>query len=288
MSYTLHVASTAPQLRRTLALEEDDEVRRRSALALVRASDEPVSPMAEGLLKDGLQPWRRRAALALGERGDAGACEEIAGWWASVAPGAGKAGEGSEDGEPPRLGLDLASARELLGATAHARCRAAVPALVQALEDVTARPYVADVLGTLGDERARAPLQASFDSEPYVTTRPHEARALLALGVRDWSSPEPSPEVHARLKGPRGPLRLLVLLSDGDATLEGEADGSPLVSASARVSARIDGEVRSLDGARLAGPSVQLDLRASKGGVLGLWLVPPDPAALSLRAARLD
>jgi hypothetical protein len=285
VSYALHVASTAPELRRALDRDEDDEVRRWSALALARASADPAPPLAEALLKDGLPPWRRRAAVVLGERGEPGACEELASWWASVAPAAGQAREGregkegreaeeggkerqgSDDGEPPRLGIDLAGARELLGATARARCRMAVPALLRALEDVTARPYVADTLGTLGDDRARAPLQRWFDAEPYVTTRPHEARALLALGVRDWSAPQPTPEVHALLKAPPGPLRLQVLLSDAGATLDGEADGTPLVSP------RTDGgEVRSLQGTHIGGPSVRLDLRASSGGVLAIWL----------------
>jgi hypothetical protein len=265
VSYALHAASTAPQLRRALARDEDDEVRRWAALALVRASEEPPPAMAEALLRDGLPEWRRRAALALGERGDPRACEEIASWWASVVPPPGTA---REDGEPPRLALDLAGAQELLRATAHARCRAAVPALLRALEDVRARPFVADALGALGDDRARVPLQGLLESESYVTTRPHEARALLALGDRDWSSPDPSPEVHVLLKSAPGPLRLRVLLSDGSATVDGEGDGKPLSSPS------VDGEVRWLEGAPGAGGSVRLDLRASRGGILALWMVP--------------
>jgi hypothetical protein len=270
VSYALHAPSTAPQLRRALARDEDDDVRRWSALALARASEEPPPALVEVLLKDGLREWRRRAALALGERGDPRACDEIASWWASVAPPPGAKGE---DGEPPRMAIDLAGVQELLGATVHARCRAAVPALLRALGDVRARPYVADALGSLGDDRARAPLRALLESEPYVTTRPHEARALLALGVRDWSIPEPSAEVHALVKSARGPLRLLVLLSDGGATLDGQADGEPLSSAT------LDGEVRSLGGFHRAGASVRLDLRASRGGIVALWLGPAGEAA---------
>jgi Sulfatase/HEAT repeats len=268
VSYALHAASTAPQLRRALARDEDDEVRRWSALALARAAPgDPPPAMAEALMKDGLREWRRRAALALGERGDPRACEEIASWWASAAP---PPGPEREDGEPARLALDVAAARELLGATAHARCRTAVPALLRAAEDVSARPYVADTLGGLGDDRARAPLRALLETEPYVTTRPHEARALLALGVRDWSSPDPSAAAHVILKSPPGPLRLLVLLSDASATLDGEVDGEPLVSP------HVDGEVRSLQGIHRSGPPVTIDLRASKGAVVALWLAPPE------------
>ena len=221
VSFSLHVPSTAPQLRRALAHDEDDVVRRWAAVALTRASAD-VPALVETLLKDPLPEWRRRAALALGEHGDSRACEELASWWTDVAPAT---GQGDADGEPARVSLELPSVVELLGATTRARCRAAVPALLRALQDVRARPYVADALGALGDDRARAPLRAWLESEPYVTTRPHEARALLALGTREWSSPEAAPEVHVSLKPARGPLRLMVLLSDASAVLRGEADG---------------------------------------------------------------
>jgi hypothetical protein len=268
VSFSLHAASTAPELRRALARDEDDAVRRWSALALARASAD-VPPLAESLLKDGLREWRRRASLALGEHGDPRACEEIASWWADIVPAS---GQGGADGEPSRLSMDLPGVEELLGATTRARCRAAVPALLQALQDVRARPFVADALGALGDDRARAPLRALLASEPYVSTRPHEARALLALGAREWSSPDAPPEVHVVLKAPRGPLRVLVLLSDAGAVLRGETDGVPLEAP------RPEGEVRALEGAEVAtGPPVRLDLQASSGGVLGLWLAGASP-----------
>ncbi|MGD0527884.1 MAG: sulfatase-like hydrolase/transferase, partial [Polyangiaceae bacterium] len=154
VSFALHVPSTAPQLRRALARDEDETVRRWSALALARASGE-VPPLAEALLKDGLPEWRRRAAITLGEHGDARACEGLTSYWTDVAPAA---GQGGPDGEPPRVALELPAAEELLAATTRPRCRSAVPALVRALEDVRVRPYVADALGVLGDDRARAPL----------------------------------------------------------------------------------------------------------------------------------
>jgi hypothetical protein len=165
----------------------------------------------------------------------------------------------------------LPAVEDLLGATTRARCRAAVPALLRALQDVRARPYVADALGALGDDRARTPLRTLLASEPYVTTRPHEARALLALGAREWSSPDAPSEVRVSLEAPRGPLRLLVLLSDADASLLGEADGAPLETS------RWEGAVRRLEGGAATGRSVRLDLRASSGGVLGLWLAGGPP-----------
>ncbi len=262
--FSLHAARTAPALRRALAREEDEETRRWIALAMVRAG-EPTPPLAESLLHDGSREWRRRAALALGERGDPRACDEIAGWWAAVAPAG-----GASDGEPPRLGLGLPQAQELLAATGRAQCRTSVPALIEALSDVRGRPYVADTLGVLGDDRAKSPLLARLAVEPYVTTRPHEARALLALGVRDWSASPAAAEVHATLRAPPGRLRAIVLLSDEHASLSSGGDAGSDEA----------GEVRVVDlapGATAERGHVTVDLRASTGGVVALWLVPlPD------------
>jgi hypothetical protein len=286
VSYALHAPETAPQVRRALALEEDDETRGWSMLALVRMGD-PAPKHVDALLDDASRDWRRRAALALGERGEARACEAIAAWWTDVLPGTAGAGQGqgnSEDGEPPRLRIELSAARELLAATARARCRSAVPALLQALDDVRARPHVADALGALGDDRARAPLLALLSGEPYVTTRPHEARALLALGARDWAvqgAAPPPPEVHAMLAVPKHASRLVVLLSDGAAALEATAGGAPLAALAA------EGEVRSFAlGLPPGSTAVRVGLRASGGGVLALWLTPGAPDLIETRGWR--
>jgi hypothetical protein len=276
--FSLHAAGTAPALRRALSREDDEEARRWIALGLVRvgepapaldgrspASPEPGRSLADALLRDGSRDWRRRAALALGERGEARACEEIAGWWTAVAPVAVGGSDDAGDGEPPRLRLGLAQVQELLAATVRGQCRAAVPALLEALSDVRARPYVADALGGLGDDRARAPLLARLAVEPYVTTRPHEARALVALGARDWSADPPAAEVHAVLRAPAARSRAIVLLSDEHASLApGEGTGTGT------------GEVRELElpAARNGSDRVAVDLRASTGGVVALWLVP--------------
>jgi arylsulfatase A-like enzyme len=280
--FALRAPQTVPALRRALARDEDDEVRRWSALALARLG-EPLQPPAEAMLRDPSRDWRRQAALALGERGDPRACEELAAWWSDVMPAA---GQGGADGEPLRLAIDLAHAQELLGATAKARCRTAVPALVHALDDVRARPYVADALGALADDRARAPLLALLATEPYVTTRPHEARALLALGARDWAAPATptaAPAVQVALAVPRGAQKLVVLLSDGASALDVSADGAALPPAPGDGAGGAGGAgetVRWIElPARAAGGGaalgkVHLDLRLSAGTVLALWLVP--------------
>jgi hypothetical protein len=164
-------------------------------------------------------------------------------------------------------------AQELLAATARARCRSAVPALVRALDDVRARASVADALGDLGDDRARRPLLALLANEPYVTTRPHEARALVALGARDWSSAELAPEVHATLPAPAGPTRLVALLSDSKAALEVSADGGAALRSDA------EGEVRVLELGPEPNHRVRLDMRVSSGGIVAMWIFP---------SARLD
>ena len=173
------------------------------------------------------------------------------------------------DGEPARLPLDLAHAEELLAATRTARCHAAVPSLVRALEDVRARPAVADTLGALGDPRARAPLLDLLANEPYLTARPHEARALLALGAggsqdKVWATPTSA--VTLDLSLPQGPARLLVLLSHPDALLEASLDEAPAHSTGD------EGAVRYLELSPDHPARVRLWLHPSTGGVAALWV----------------
>jgi hypothetical protein len=270
---SLHVPATAPEVRRALSRDEDEEVRRWSALALA-AMGEPVPPLAGALLRDPGIEWRRAAARILGSRGDGRACDELTAWWGEAWPGPVSAP--SPEGEPPRLAIDLVRAEELLNATAQAHCRGAVPALLGALEDVRARPYVADALGALGDDRARAPLLRMLADEPHVTTRPHEARALLALGTRDWAAATPGSQAEVDLTVPRDRTRTLVLLSDPTAELTAEVDGAS--AADARGPA--DREVRVLElpsrSESRAAP-IHLSLRASRGDVIAVWLLPGKP-----------
>jgi hypothetical protein len=248
-----------------------------ATLALARAG-EPALPRAALLHRSPDVTWRRRAALALGDRGDARACEELGAWWTEVAS---STQGGGADGEPLRLAIELRPARELLEAAAAARCKGAVPSIVRALDDLRLRPYAADALAVLGDDRARAPLLRMLAAEPYVTTRPHEARALLALGVHDWvapasasASPAPVPTLETTLAGPPGPVRVAVLLSDGTAHLE-------VTGAIAADTAGADeGEVRLLDlatGAAGQGGRPRLQARASTGGIVAVWRLPLPP-----------
>ncbi len=282
LSFALHASATAPEVKRALERDEDDDVRRWCALALARMG-EPVPPLVMNLLHDGNRDWRRAAALALGERGEASACDELAAWWADVEPPT----TPDDAGDPGQIALDLAHAEELLAATAKGHCRAAVPPLLRALTDVRARPFVADALGEIGDERARGPLLALLAGEPYVTTRPHEARALLALGVRDWAG-DPKPEVEATVAAPAGHSRVVALIADGSASLQLTVAG---VSATP---VETEGGVRTFDlpptagiGAGTGPHRLVLQLRASSGGVRALWLVRAAPPAAGSSAADL-
>src|SRR5208283_3805279 len=167
---TFNLASTdvLPQARRALERDEDDQVKSWAALALVRMGDAP-GDRARALVHDPDRAWRRAASLAFALRGDPRGKTELADWW--------------RDEGPPRPGLDMAGAKELLLALARVRDTDAVAALVASLDYVPIRPRLADTLGRIGDPRARPPLLALFEKERYETARPFEARALLALGA---------------------------------------------------------------------------------------------------------
>ncbi|MGD0679605.1 MAG: sulfatase-like hydrolase/transferase [Polyangiaceae bacterium] len=263
--FLLHAPITLPELKRASVRDEDDEVRRWTMLALTRLG-EAESSAAVALLRDPVRDWRQAAALALGERADPRACSELAAAWSDAWPATSV--EALDHREPPQLALELAQIQELLAATASARCRTAVPALVRALEDVRARPYVVDALGALGDERARAPLLDQLSDEPYVTTRPHEARALLALGVHDWLAPASLAKAQVVLAPSGSWTRVALLVSDPNAVLTAAADGAVL-SPGAQ-----NGEVRMLELRSLNGRRVRINLGISSGSLVALWLLP--------------
>ncbi len=300
--FDLHVPSVAPQIRRASEHDEDDEVRRWTALAGVRIG-EPASALADRLLRDPGVTWRRRAALAFAERGDARGAAELASWWADAAP--------------PRRGLDVEQGKEVLAAISKIRDAAAVPSLLASFDFVPLRPWIADALGAVGDPRARAPLLAALRDERYVTARGPEAKALVALGVttelrrplaRFAGIPEPMAEAiemarDAKILSPPvggisveapvptllgdvvvpagAPLRLLVLTPGGSTQLTGRAGNVVLSGPRAR------GSQLWLDLPPSAAAHVALDLHAP-AGLLAAWIVPlakdvapPEPSARS-------
>jgi hypothetical protein len=287
--FLLHDPTVAPQTRRALSRDEDAEVQKWCALALVRMGETP-SPLASLLLRDPDVAWRRRAALSFASRGDARGGGELAREWREEAP--------------PHTGLDIEEGKERLAAMASIRVTEAVPALVNSLSFVPLRPFIADALGAIGDTRARGPLLDLFTSERYETARSHEAEALVALGARrELREPlarfagladpmvdavriarkakllEPSvggvafassaPDLIARVAVPSGPLRLLVLSAGTGGELSGSVGDKPLPP---EVDASVPTvHVRDLDGVGAGSTEIRLH---EPTGILAAWLVP--------------
>ncbi len=293
VTFRLAVSDVIPAVKRALARDEDDEVRRWTALALVRMGDAP-SPKAEALVHDGELRWRRTASLAFALRGDGRGRAELAAWWRA-------------DGPSRTRGVHIhaADADDLLQALARIRDTDAVPALVESLGYFPLRPRVAEALGDIGDRRAKAPLLASFEKERYEPARSPEARALIALGAVEETLaslsvlaglPDPMTEavviardaglLDARSSGatyqpavvdvdvevtvPNGARssRLWVLGAGEGGELSGEIDGQQLgpVTTTGAVH-RV--ELRDTGGKR----TVRLQMHETKG-VGALWLVP--------------
>ena len=301
VTYDLHVARVRPQVERARAKDEDEEVRRWCALALLRIGAAPTRDAAL-LAADPEAMWRRRAALALAEQGDGRGEGDLVAWFDDPA------------------GRDFARTRELLLALGKIHATRAVPSLVRALADVRLRPYVADALGVIGAPAAREPLLGSLAIERYVTARQHEARALLALGARGelraplerfaglpepmadaiglareaglltperggWSSPSASPSVDVALTPtrPTRALRLIVLAATPDGTTTGTANGRDLAflraprgggqAADPEAGSAPEGAVRIAELKDVHSASIALHLE-DRAGLLGAWIVP--------------
>ncbi|HEX4338103.1 MAG TPA: sulfatase-like hydrolase/transferase [Polyangiaceae bacterium] len=163
--FQLRRPETVEALTLSLARDEDPVVERFSALALTRLGR--TAPLAFELLSDGDVVWRRRAALALGEAGDAHAAPLLIEWWQ----------HGGKD--------DHERALDLLNAFARVRSKDAVWPLVHSLDDVRLRPRIAEVLAAIGDQSARGPLVAALAAERFQTARVAIADALVALKAKD-------------------------------------------------------------------------------------------------------
>lgn len=153
---------TSGSLRLSLARDEDVVVRRWAALALTRLGE--GAPLVYELVADGPQPFRRLAALALAETGDARGERELIAWWA-------KADE-----------RDFDRSRQLLRALARIRSKDAVGPLVRSLSDVRLRPDIARTLATIGDKDARGFLVRALNQERYQSARGALVDAIVKLG----------------------------------------------------------------------------------------------------------
>ena len=161
--FNLHRESTAPALRLTLSRDEDEIVRRWCALALTRMHQ--GAPLAQEILRSPDGRWRRLAALALAEAGDPSGAPVLIGWWQDA------------------KARDYERSRELLAALGRIREKDAVWPLVQSLDDVRLRPYIASTLAAIGEESARGPLAHALAEERYQSARTAIAKALVQLGA---------------------------------------------------------------------------------------------------------
>ncbi len=180
--FDLRRESTASALRLALSRDEDETVRRWCALALTRMGQ--GAPLATEILESGDLQWRRLAALSLAESGDPSGEQLLVAWW--------------QDGKA----RDYSRSRELLAAFSRVRTEEAVWPLVQSLDDVRLRPYIAASLAAIGEEVARGPLARALAEERYQSARVAIGEALVALGaegelaaplVRFLGVPDPLP-----------------------------------------------------------------------------------------------
>jgi arylsulfatase A-like enzyme len=263
--FDLRSDKPAAQMRRARDKDEDEIVRGTCAAALVRVDKNEDTAPATALVASQNEDLRRRAALALAERGDASGAKDLATWL-----------------EAP--GVEFARQREIVAALAASKARGQTDVLVRLLDDVRLRGYVAEALGKLGDVSAKPALLAHFSAEPYAPVRAREAEALVLLGAGREIAPalaryagmaEPMPgalELAERvglldkgesLRAPsEGPLRLGVLLEKSGVTLE--IDGATVTAP--------EGTETWVD-VRAHGPTLTVKATPREGAVRGFWVV---------------
>jgi arylsulfatase A-like enzyme len=191
--FELGRVEAAAALRLALVRDEDDEVRRWSALALTRLGE--GAPLTRELLQARESEWRRLAALALAESGDRRGEDTLIAWWREAFPAT------SKDQRPakPPVAIQFERGREIVRALATIRSKGAVVPLIDALDDVRLRPHVATALATIGQKAARPALAARLETERSQSARVAMMDALVRLGA--------GPEL-------RGPLVFLLGIPD--------------------------------------------------------------------------
>jgi hypothetical protein len=156
-------------LRLAVGRDEDELVRRYAALSLTRLGE--GAPLTFELEKSPDLATRRLAALALAETGDARGEKTLIGWW--LDPGA----------------RDFARSREIAAALGTIRAKDAVWPLVQSLDDVRLRPYLADALAKIGGELGQGSLLKALSDERSQSTRVALVNALVALKTEEALAP---------------------------------------------------------------------------------------------------
>lgn len=179
--FELRRGDTASALRLALVRDEDEEVRRWSALALTRLGEGAAK--ARDLVHDRELSWRRLAALALAETGDDRGELTLVGWLRAAVPAVGEGKGAVESGKASPARVPFERAREIIQALGKIRTKSALPALIDALDDVRLRPFAAAALAAIGEDAARPALARHLETERYQTARVALADALVTLGA---------------------------------------------------------------------------------------------------------
>jgi HEAT repeat protein len=191
--FELRNKDTAGAVRLALVRDEDVEVRRYCALALTRLGE--GAPLTREIIHDPDLRWRRLAALALAESGDDRGADLLIAWW--------REGYASDIAARDRKPIPFERAREIAEALGRLRWKAAVPVLLDALDDVRLTPHLARVLAAIGHESARPGLAKKLANERDQVARVALAEALVKLGagpelrvplVRLLGTPDPLPD----------------------------------------------------------------------------------------------
>jgi len=150
-----------PALRLALGRDEDEVVRRYAALSLTRLGE--GAPLTFELEKSPDLAIRRLAALVLAENGDGRGEKTLIAWWQ----------------DPAARNFDRS--RQIAAALGTIRAKDAVWPLVQSLDDVRLRPYLAEALARIGGELGQGSLLKALSNERSQSTRIALVNALVAL-----------------------------------------------------------------------------------------------------------
>ncbi len=156
-------------LRLALGRDEDEVVRRYSALALTRLGE--GAPLTFELAKSSDLTVRRLAALVLAEGGDNRGEKTLIAWWQDA----------------PARNYDRS--RQIAAALGVIRSKESVWPLVQSLGDVRLRPYLAEALAHIGGELSQGSLLEAFADERSQSTRVALLNALVTLKTEESLAP---------------------------------------------------------------------------------------------------
>ena len=159
--FELRRPEAKPALRLALGRDEDELVRRYAALALTRLGE--GAPLTFELEKSPDLAVRRLAALVLAETGDGRGEKTLIAWW--MDPSA----------------RNFESSCQIVAALGTIRAKDAVWPLVQGLDDVRLRPYLARALARIGGELGQGSLLKALSGERSQATRVALVEALVAL-----------------------------------------------------------------------------------------------------------